>query len=144
MPTCRICSAVKEAGDFYPRQLRKDGVVGECKECTKARVRLRARLDETVREYDRARASNPNRRALAARIARRWREQKPEGYKAHYLVSNAVRDGRLKKEPCLFCGQENVHAHHRDYTKPLEVVWLCPRCHNRLHKTFPETEARRI
>jgi ribosomal protein S27AE len=59
------------------------------------------------------------------------------------LVGNAVRNGRLTKEPCLFCGEEKVHAHHRDYSKPLDVIWLCPKCHNRLHAAFPETEGER-
>ena len=142
MPTCRICSAVKEATDFYPRQLRKDGAVGECKDCTKARVRTRTRLDDRVREYDRARAKIPERKAKAAALVKRWNERKPDGYMAHYTVRNAIRDGRLTKEPCLFCGEAKVHAHHRDYSRPLDVVWLCPKCHHRLHKTFPETEAR--
>jgi ribosomal protein S27AE len=140
MPDCRVCSAAKEASEFYPRQLRKDGAVGECKECTKSRVRMRARLDDKVREYERARYQRPERKAVVQQRAARWNEQNPEGYAAHTAVSNAVRDGRLKKEPCLFCGQGKVHAHHRDYARPLDVIWLCPKCHHRLHKVFPETE----
>jgi ribosomal protein S27AE len=142
MTLCRVCNSDKSTDEFYPRQIRKDGAVGECKDCTKARVRARARQNETVRAYDRARASLPKRRENSAKVSQRWRENKPEGYRAHYAVSNAIRDGKLSKEPCLFCGEKQVHAHHKDYSKPLEVVWLCPKCHHRLHKTFPETEAR--
>ena len=142
MAICRVCNAEKDTGEFYPRQLRKDGAAGECKDCTKERVRARSRTNDAVREYDRARASRPERRENSARVVQRWRESKPEGYKAHNAVSNAIRDGKLFKEPCLFCGGTKVHAHHKDYSKPLDVVWLCPRCHHRLHKTFPETEAR--
>ena len=140
MPICRICSAEKEADGFYPRQLRKCGAVGECKDCTKDRVRQRARTNPAVQEYDRKRARLPHRRELMARVNRRWNERNPEAYRAHYLVTNAVRDGRLDKEPCLFCGRDDVHAHHKDYSKPLEVIWLCPKCHHRLHAYFPETE----
>ncbi|RUU22662.1 hypothetical protein EN883_18610 [Mesorhizobium sp. M7A.F.Ca.AU.002.06.1.1] len=72
-----------------------------------------------------------------------WREENPVAYKAQTAVSNAVRDGRLFKQPCEFCGDDEVHAHHRDYTKPLEVVWLCPKCHHRLHALFPELEGKK-
>ncbi|TIX28948.1 MAG: hypothetical protein E5V35_00095 [Mesorhizobium sp.] len=72
-----------------------------------------------------------------------WREENPVAYRAQTAVSNAVRDGRLFKQPCEFCGDDEVHAHHRDYTKPLEVVWLCPKCHHRLHALFPELEGKK-
>jgi hypothetical protein len=66
-------------------------------------------------------------------------DTKPLAYKAHYLVTAAIRDKRLFKQPCIFCGNnEKVHAHHRDYSKPLEVTWLCAKCHHRLHANFPE------
>lgn len=139
---CRKCDAVKPKIDFYASHLRDSGEVGECKECTKERVRRRAHTDPKVREYDRARAKLPHRRAKARAITKRWREENPQGYVAQTAVSNAVRDGRLKKEPCLFCGADDVHAHHRDYSAPLDVIWLCPKCHHRLHAAFPETEGR--
>ena len=72
---------------------------------------------------------------------RDYRARFPEAYAARTAVGNAVRDGKLQKEPCLFCGTAKVHGHHRDYSKPLEVIWLCARCHNRLHANFPETAA---
>lgn len=36
-----------------------------------------------------------------------------------------LRAGRLKKEPCWACGNPLVQAHHEDYKKPLEIIWLC-------------------
>lgn len=128
---CRKCGVGTE---FY----QSSGAT--CKECVKAHVKARARTNPEVQEYDRARAKTPERRAKARAVTRKWRDQNPEGYKAHTAVSNAVRDGRLQKLPCTFCGSDKVHAHHRDYTKPLDVVWLCAKCHHRLHAAFPETE----
>ena len=138
--TCRACGVIKFPADFYEKQVRKDGLVGECKECTKARVRLRARTDPKVREYDRLRAKMPERKAHSREIALQWRSRNEAGYKAHTAVSNAIRDGRLHKEACLFCEGQEVHAHHRDYSRPFDVIWLCPKCHHRLHANFPETE----
>lgn len=49
-------------------------------------------------------------------------------------VFAAVKSGALKKQPCERCGSVTVEAHHPDYAKPLDVQWLCHRCHQRLHK----------
>ena len=46
-------------------------------------------------------------------------------------VAWAVRNGHLIREPCSQCGALKAEAHHEDYTKPLEVVWLC-RSHHKL------------
>jgi hypothetical protein len=49
---------------------------------------------------------------------------------ARRKVAIAVREGKLTREPCGLCmSQHHVQAHHRDYSKPLEVVWICRRCH---------------
>lgn len=67
--------------------------------------------------------------------------ENPTAYRAHTAVGNALRDGKLERMPCEVCGTgDKVHAHHKDYAKPLEVVWLCARCHHRLHALFPELE----
>jgi hypothetical protein len=49
------------------------------------------------------------------------------------LVRQAIKDGRLKHKPCKVCGDEKVHAYHKDYSKPLQVVWLCHSHHQKLH-----------
>ena len=44
-----------------------------------------------------------------------------------------IKRGKLTKGICP-CGNTNVQAHHEDYNKPLEVIWLCVSCHIKLHK----------
>jgi len=51
-------------------------------------------------------------------------------------VSKALRDGILEKQPCEVCGSFHVEAHHNDYSKPLEVHWLCRKHHLDLHKAL--------
>jgi hypothetical protein len=53
--------------------------------------------------------------------------------KAAYLVSRALRKGELTKKPCEVCGNPRAEAHHDDYKKPLEVIWLCVRHHAMRH-----------
>lgn len=40
-----------------------------------------------------------------------------------------LRKKKVKKEPCVICGEPEVEAHHNDYGKPLEVVWYCRKHH---------------
>lgn len=66
-----------------------------------------------------------------------WQKRNPEKYKAQYTVKNAIRDGLLQKSPfCEECGlvKSNIQGHHADYSKPLEVNWLCKSCHDKEHQ----------
>ena len=51
-------------------------------------------------------------------------------------IKQAVKNKTIKKPVCCeVCGQgKKLDAHHKDYTKPLEVMWLCRTCHKNLHK----------
>ena len=49
-------------------------------------------------------------------------------------VNNALKSGKLVKQPCEVCGCLEVEAHHPDYNKPLDVMWLCKKCHEEWHK----------
>ncbi len=129
MKLCFKCNIEKEYGDFYRHTQMADGYLGKCKECTKKDVRVHRRDNESVREYDRRRAKFPHRKVNSAK----WRRENPAKYSAQTAVGNAVRDGRLKKMPCDICGDLKVHAHHDDYSKPLDVRWLCPLHHARYH-----------
>lgn len=60
--------------------------------------------------------------------------------RARSKVYVALASGRLEKRPCeavdrhgRFCRRTPVHAHHEDYSRPLDVVWLCRCCHARRH-----------
>lgn len=41
--------------------------------------------------------------------------------------------GEITRKPCERCGSENSEKHHDDYSKPLEVRWLCRKCHCEWH-----------
>jgi hypothetical protein len=58
--------------------------------------------------------------------------------RARWTLRNAVRDGVVKKSSvCKQCGRDDVgriEGHHSDYTKPLEILWLCSLCHGKEHR----------
>lgn len=139
---CKQCSTEKSHDGFYRLQSAARGHATICKECHKARMRALRRTNPEVQRRDRDRAKTPPVKARLRENTIRWRKENPMAYKAHTAVSNAVRDGKLTKLPCEFCGDTRVHAHHKDYSKPLDVIWLCPKCHHRLHAAFPELEGR--
>jgi hypothetical protein len=64
----------------------------------------------------------------------------PDRLPANNAVSNAIRDGRLVHQPCEVCGELAAQAHHPDYTKPLDVQWLCRKHHLALHQQLTEQE----
>ena len=64
---------------------------------------------------------------------RRWTKKHPEKRAAHRAVEYALKRGDLCRQACERCGSLNTHAHHDDYTKPLEVTWLCPTHHKARH-----------
>ena len=62
-----------------------------------------------------------------------WYHKNPEKIKAHRLVRYAIKIGSLVKSTCIICGEIKVNAHHKDYSKPLEVIWLCNKHHAKEH-----------
>jgi hypothetical protein len=62
-----------------------------------------------------------------------------EKYLAHKAVYKAIKKGTLVKQPCEICGTaEKVQAHHDDYSKRLDVRWLCPKHHKEHHAQMRE------
>lgn len=55
---------------------------------------------------------------------------------ARDVLRRAVFNGKIIKKPCKECGDEFTHGHHNDYSKPLDVIWLCPRHHADLHNSL--------
>lgn len=134
MKNCIECGASKALRDYYAHPKTADGRMGVCVVCHKARMKKRRMTDPRVQEYDLKRSRHPERKAKMAIISRQWRIDNPDGYRAHTAVGNAVRDGRLIKQPCVECGStERLHAHHHDYSKPLDVTWYCALHHHRHH-----------
>lgn len=146
---CKQCGEVKDAETGYYRS-----ITSACRPCWRAHVKAyRANNLERVRAYDRERGRLPhrieeNKLRNAARPAewhreklRRHRAAHPEKDAARQAVTKAIMAGKLVPAPCEKCGAGKTHGHHEDYTKKLEVRWLCDPCHKTRHREI--NEARR-
>jgi len=58
-----------------------------------------------------------------------WRVQE----KARGEVQRAIKAGRMQRLPCEVCAATPTEAHHEDYSKPLDVVFLCKKHHTKRH-----------
>jgi len=53
---------------------------------------------------------------------------------ARQKVRNAIKKGIILRQPCMKCGNPKTQGHHTDYSKPLDVIWLCQKHHKELHR----------
>lgn len=133
---CFKCNVLWPLHYFYKHKQMTDGHLNKCKKCVKEYAnKHRQKNLEKIRAYDRDRFKiDINRRSYAMASMKNQRIKYPEKYKARTAVNNAIRDKKIEKLPCAICGNEKSTAHHEDYSKPLEVVWVCLICHHELER----------
>jgi ribosomal protein S27AE len=137
---CFKCKTVKPLEEFYKHSQMADGHLNKCKECNKNdATKHRNKNLEKIRAYDRERAKEPERIKATTEINRAWRAEDKRRQVAHNAIARAIRNGSLVRIPCIRCGEHKSLAHHEDYDKPLEVMWLCQPCHKQRHKELRET-----
>lgn len=117
---------------------RRTCTCGKCRKC-KDRIRKKAQYDAMTAGEKRAKAArrDPVKRLISQRRARAVQERRnADKIKARKAVQHALRSGKLFKQPCERCPGQNwdAEAHHDDYTKPLEVKWLCNYHHKERHR----------
>ena len=115
MKTCYKCKIEKNHIEFYKDKNRKDGYSIKCKQCESIRSSTRVRLDHTKHQ-------------------KAWKERNPEKHEAHKAVQRGIRNNLILKTECFVCGDEKVEAHHADYERPLDVIWMCRTHHRETHK----------
>lgn len=113
---CRVCSD-KE---------RRTGVNNQ--------KRIEWRLENKVRLSGYRRRWREKNRERVKETQLRYDLRYPEKEVARNRVAMAVRNGKLKRLPCATCGEAKTDAHHEDYSKPLDVIWLCRNHHSRRHQ----------
>lgn len=119
------------------------------------RTKYRENNRERIREQDReAYHQDPEKFREKARISQKkyfqtdkgrekykqqglkLRKKYPEKARARSLLSNAICAGKIiRPSKCSLCRCDKgiIESHHPDYSKPLDVIWVCKSCHFMVH-----------
>ena len=146
---CIRCLQRKPMSEYYKDKRMDNGHRSDCKSCCKQyratnqvrintndrkrRLKDRDKVNAQARSYQHA---NYEKKAAAKKksIAKH-----PEKEAARLKLRQAVRRGNITKPTqCQHCNHHSpewrIDGHHEDYSKPLDVMWLCVPCHRQQHK----------
>ena len=159
---CEICGEEKPITDFY-KEVSKRGHTKNCIECIKKRKKEYYKKNyDKIKE---ARQKDENNHVLRQRryvknnkekvqktnteqycknrekrinYAREHRKKFPAQEHAHQVLRSAIRSGRMvRPDECSICHKKcKPQGHHEDYSKPLDVIWLCRSCHTLVHRDY--------
>lgn len=148
---CSRCHHAKLIGEFglqkswngklYPKAICKLCATIKSREWATKNPEKRKAIWRAHAESNRDKYAESNRayyrrhgeRRMAA-LQAYWKAN-PGKREARHAIAYALQTGRIQRKPCEHCGsQKRVHAHHHDYSKPLEVTWLCSICHGKEHR----------
>lgn len=155
MKMCRACRTEKPFADFHADKANKDGYRRYCKSCYRERYQAKqnaARRTDAARErrrtWNKTRVLGDAYRERQRRHQAMRRASYPEQERAKRATSRAIQSGAIvRPNLCEQCGHSpepnragkpTIHAHHHDYSKPLEVRWLCALCHAREHRALAD------
>jgi hypothetical protein len=144
MKACFKCRALKPLSEFYPHAAMADGHLNKCKECARrdASERRRNMQPADVRREQAARNKSEAGRAGRRRWIATNRRRVLAVARCARAVAYAVQTGRVVRgTECARCGAAGpIEAAHRDYSKPLDVEWLCVPCHRAWDHAEPKTK----
>jgi hypothetical protein len=157
MKQCKDCGQVKPMDEFYRHSSMVDGHLNICKSCKIEYQAKRSTIPE-VREREKVssrqwattdKGRESHRKFQNSEKGReskaRWKRDHPDLVARYNDVSRSRFPDKIsarytagKKVPlqsCVICNTtEGIHRHHNDYTKPLEVVFLCSKHHGEIHR----------
>lgn len=120
MKICFKCGQSKPLSEFVHSKGKPHSL---CLECNRTKVRLWKKQN----------------RAKVTAITHAYAQRNQYKKRAHSRVRHAKARGDMEAPKiCPSCGAEGkTHAHHDDYSQPLEVQFLCPQCHSNHHHKTP-------
>lgn len=143
MKFCKQCNAKKPCSDFSINKKNGDGLYTYCKVCARKNNivygqlyrksehgrRVRAKCDKNYSKTSKGKITRRN----ATKI---FREKHPDRYLCHTKVGTGLKNGSVTRPyKCDHCERETtLEAHHSNYSKPLDITWVCKNCHLKLHK----------
>ena len=138
---CYVCKKVKLLIDFAENKSKPLGKDYICRPCSRSKAQEYTSSPQgrvTQKQY----RESP--RGLAIRkkwkqstkgqisqqqAKKRYNEKYPEKRSCRAIFNSAIRHGKIKRGTTCILADENckgqIQGHHRDYSKPFDVVWLC-------------------
>jgi len=113
--------------------------IGQSLRVSKPTETPEARRERRAAEARAAYAADP---AKAGLRVKSYRVRNPHKRSAHMAVKHALERGQLVRPvTCsgtlgyaqINCTRDRPGAHHDDYSRPLDVIWLCRTCHRFRH-----------
>ena len=149
MKRCSKCERLLSIKQFSKNRRTKDGLRVQCKACN-------AVYDAAYRQTPKGKAVNratviryqqtpkgkaatvryrqtPNGHAKASAAGVRYRIKHPLKAWCRRQLNHAITAGKIKRQPCMNGCKAKAEAHHSDYSKPFDVLWLCRKCHRAWH-----------
>lgn len=123
MRTCIKCKCKMTLNFFYSDKEYYGNIIrtNSCKKCHGKMVRSwKKKNNEKVVEYRK-------------KSAKKYKSEYAKKIAARRKVSFEIEKGNIKRLPCKICGKRKTEAHHEDYSKPLDVVFLCVKHHAARH-----------
>lgn len=153
MKICSKCKVKKSYDEFYRDSTAKDGYNSICKLCRLKWDRERRKNDPrwvAKRKLQNHLYHIENREEISKRkkkwveslegkishrmSTRKWKRKNNTKVKAHSAIERAVKKGVLvPPKHCEICkSTHRIEAHHPDYRRVLDVIWLCKHCHEKM------------
>ena len=134
MKRCWKCKTEKNKTEFGKDSRQANGLSSCCIECNRILSK-----EQKANGYSSGYAKTEKGKDSINRASKRAYQNHKHKWLARAKARYAVKTGQLNKPiDCEGCGLEKLlHGHHEDYTKPLEVNWICQQCHTLVHH-YPE------
>ena len=121
---CTGCKKDKPISEFYKNKSITRGYHHYCKECDYL-MNIKYRKERA--EWGKKHRKRTNKAVII------YYKKNPLRVEARRIFRKAVRNNIIKRKPCFHCGNVKSHGHHPDYSKPLEVIWVCALHHRQIH-----------
>jgi hypothetical protein len=133
MKNCTKCNEEKPFSEFQKRKASKDGLTAACKKCLSEYDKARAMLPHRVKAREDYRKTDAFKKSRY-KTTKKYRDKNQNKTRAHRKVQYEVQIGNLSSKPCEICGSLKTVAHHDDYSRVLDVRWLCNKHHREWHR----------
>jgi len=122
-PQCNHCHS-KERLIKYASRISKKGIKTQYYRCNKCNT-------ETCKKYRKTKIGREN----VLKAVKKYESKNVDRVKSWHKAWFKINKNKKNDKPCSICGSKlNVHKHHPDINKPLEVVFLCAYHHKQVDK----------